>query len=164
MSKRFADKIFIYHRIVLCRLFFEMSVLATFDENHWRACHPIRHLTRRVGPPWRKDLLTKLSCTTESYCAGFLGLATFKTEFWPFQRLSMISGGKGVEMYTLLVFGNPFPETRVVTPSTQPTGAPLAPGSVCSGRSRRKPCICTISGLYSLILVHTQAWWWLWSG
>ena len=37
-------------------------------------------------------------------------------------------------MYTLLVFGNPFPETRVVTPSTQPTGAPLAPGSVCSGR------------------------------
>jgi hypothetical protein len=67
-------------------------------------------------------------------------------------------------MYTLLVFGNPFPETRVVTPSTQPTGAPLAPGSVCSGRSRRKPWICTISGLYSLILVHTQAWWWLWSG
>ena len=73
-----------------------------------RACHPIRHLTRRVGPPWRKDLLTKLSCTTESYCAGFLGLATFKTEFWPFQRLSMISGGKGVDMYTLLVFSRPF--------------------------------------------------------
>ena len=104
-----------------------------------RACHPIRHLTHQAGPPRRKDLLTKLSCATESYCAGFLGLATFKTEFWPFQRLSMISGGKGVEMYTLLVFGNPFPETRVVTPSTQPTGAPLAPGSVCSGRSRRKP-------------------------
>jgi hypothetical protein len=37
-------------------------------------------------------------------------------------------------MYTLLVFGSPFPETRVVTPSTQLTGAPPAPGSVRNGR------------------------------
>ena len=49
-----------------------------------RACHPIRHLTHKAAPPWRKDLLTKLSCATESYCAGFLGLATSKPSFGRF--------------------------------------------------------------------------------
>jgi hypothetical protein len=48
-------------------------------------------------------------------------------------------------MYTLLVFGNPFPETRVVTPSTQPTGVPLTLGKhdrenhVCIVVAMRRP-------------------------
>ena len=61
----------------------------------WTLCKASMPSDETSDPPDRttmaKGWLTKLSCTTESYCASFFGLSTFKIGFRPFQRLSTIT-------------------------------------------------------------------------
>ena len=61
----------------------------------WTLCKASMPSDQTFDPPDRttmaKGWLTKLSYTTESYCASFFGLSTFKIGFRPFQRLSTIT-------------------------------------------------------------------------